>query len=254
MVSSGVRQDLRAQLGADHQHARRVAEPRQPLMPAPYGRSGQGLDEAVLQVRQPLINPDIRRPRIVGGEVLGQVLVLVGDAEPDAQRQPDVVERSEPLLALRLAQPYLAAARRQRGQDRLRRGDLGRSAGSPRCSGGTRPRPPGRRGTRPAAAGRAPGRRASSAWLDRPSSASGRRPSPVSATSAAVLSALTSSAIWLTRLRITPAWACSKYAAAPPERAGTPRRLVPGSSSSPSSRLALKVPGHESWLTVAHRP
>src|ERR1700733_2489866 len=66
-------------------------------------RLTERFDEAVLQVGQPLVDPDVGRPGVARGQVLGQVLLLVGDPEPDAQGEADVVQRLQPVLALGLA-------------------------------------------------------------------------------------------------------------------------------------------------------
>src|SRR3984957_7344137 len=69
-------------------------------------RLAERFDQAVLQVGQPLIDPDVRRPRITGRPALGQTLLFIGDPQPDAQRQPDVIQRLQPLLALGLAEHH----------------------------------------------------------------------------------------------------------------------------------------------------
>ena len=61
---------------------------------------------------------------LCGSSRAGRELVVLGDLQPHAQRQPDVVERGDPGAGIVLVQPDLATAARQRIEQRHRRGVL----------------------------------------------------------------------------------------------------------------------------------
>src|SRR5690348_1939397 len=68
---------------------------------APPG-SGQRLDQALLEVGQPVVDPHVGGPRVGRVDPVADLLEIVGDAEPHPEGQPDVVQRPQPGLGVGL--------------------------------------------------------------------------------------------------------------------------------------------------------
>src|SRR6202012_1102299 len=83
------------------------------------------LDEGFLDGAEPGVDLEGGPLGVVRLEPAPLVLELLGDAEPDAEREPDVVERLEPGQGLVRGQLDAAALLRQRVHHRLSRRVLG---------------------------------------------------------------------------------------------------------------------------------
>src|SRR5450432_3566814 len=71
-------------------------------------RSGQCVHQALLEVRQPVVDPHVGRTGISGVNLAATLIEIVGDAKTHPKREPDIVERTQPRLRVGLRQPHPA--------------------------------------------------------------------------------------------------------------------------------------------------
>src|SRR5580658_767523 len=72
--------------------------------------------QRLLQVGEPVVDPQVGRPGIGRVEILAALRGVLGDLQPHPEGQPDVVQRTQPDLRVLLGQLYPAAVLGQRVQ------------------------------------------------------------------------------------------------------------------------------------------
>src|SRR3984893_9757953 len=102
----------------------------------------QRVHQGLLQVGQPVVNPEISRTRVLRIQPRQSFLEVLGDRKAHAEREPDIIDGAQPGLRVVGGQPDLTAALRQRREHGAGRRDLAGSqvllgvpAEIPRCLG-----------------------------------------------------------------------------------------------------------------------
>src|SRR5690349_8562583 len=107
-ATTGLRSEERGTRNEERANERRGKEPPQK---APGGERAlmKSLDEGFLDGAEPGVDLERAPLRVVRLEPAPLLLELLGHAEPDAEREPDVVQRLEPRQGLILGQLDAAA-------------------------------------------------------------------------------------------------------------------------------------------------